>query len=89
LDLLKFEKMAKLDLPEDERKLLAAQAEKLLESFSVLDAVDTDGIEPLVTVLDGQNAMRGDVAEKIISRDELLANAPEQYDGYFQIPRTV
>jgi Asp-tRNA(Asn)/Glu-tRNA(Gln) amidotransferase C subunit len=29
------------------------------------------------------------MAVKAITRDELLSDAPEQYDGYFQIPRTV
>jgi Asp-tRNA(Asn)/Glu-tRNA(Gln) amidotransferase C subunit len=33
--------------------------------------------------------MREDIAVKTISRDELLESAPEQYGGYFQVPRTV
>jgi aspartyl-tRNA(Asn)/glutamyl-tRNA(Gln) amidotransferase subunit C len=85
----KYEAMVKLNLPEDERQWVTERAEKLLDSFSVLENIDTEGVEPLVTVLDTQNALRGDVAVKAITREELLSNAPEQYDGYFQVPRTL
>jgi len=33
--------------------------------------------------------MREDVAVKLLPRDELLANAPEEYDGYFKVPGTL
>ena len=89
MDILKYEAMAKLQLPEEERQWVAGQAENLLQSFAALDAIDTDGIEPLITVPDIQNILRDDVSKKLISRDELLSNAPEQYDGYFQVPRTI
>jgi aspartyl-tRNA(Asn)/glutamyl-tRNA(Gln) amidotransferase subunit C len=85
----KYEMMAKLDLPEDERQWIAGQAERLLESFSALDHIDTNGVEPLVTVLDAPGALREDAAVKTITRDKLLSNAPEQYGGYFQVPRTI
>jgi len=39
--------------------------------------------------LDSSNVMREDVASKLISRDELLKNAPEQHDGYFQVPAAI
>jgi len=85
MEIKKYEKMVKLDLPEYESDEIAGQAEKMLGSFSVLD--DIDGFTPLVSVL--EDRLREDTAAKTISRDELLANAPEQYDGYFQIPKTV
>jgi aspartyl-tRNA(Asn)/glutamyl-tRNA(Gln) amidotransferase subunit C len=89
LDIRKFEIMAKLELPEPERQWVAGQAEKLLGSFSALESIDTEGVEPLIAVLDTQNALREDVAVKAITREELLSNAPEQYDGYFQVPKTL
>jgi len=81
-----YEKMAMLDLSDTERAHLRARFDEIVSGFSVLDAYDTDGVEPLVTVLDLQNIMREDIAIKTISRDELLENAPEQHDGYFRAP---
>ena len=89
LDIKKYEAMAKLDLPEGERKSLSSRVDFLIESFGALDDIDVSGVEPLVTVLDISNAMREDNEIKVITRDELLSNAPEQYGGYFQVPKTV
>ena len=51
--------------------------------------IDTAGAEPLVTVLNVQNILREDVVKKIVTRDELLSGAPEEYGGYFQVPKTL
>ena len=84
-----YENMAMLDLPDCEREVLGGRLSGLADSFAALDGIDADGVEPLVTVLGLQNVMREDVAEKLFSRDELLANAPERHDGYVQVPGTI
>ena len=88
-DIKEYELMAKLDLTEPERQIISGRMEKLIDSFSALEKIDTSNTEPLVTVLDIQNIMRDDVVKKIITRDELLSSAPEQYGGYFQVPKTL
>ena len=89
MDIKKYEVMAKIDLPETERQWVWSRAEKLVESFSALENIDTSAVDPLVTVLDIKNILRDDIVKKIITRDELLSGAPEQYDGYFQVPKTL
>ena len=84
-----YEAMAKLALCETERQRISGLADMLTDSFRELAEVDTSGAQPLVTVLDIQNILRDDIAVKNISRDEILSNAPEQYDGYFQVPKTL
>ena len=88
-DIKPYEAMAKFDLPGDERAKISAQAGMLVESFAALEKIKTDGVPPLVTVLDIQNVLREDVSAKLFSREELLANAPESHDGYFQVPKTL
>ncbi|MCL2472754.1 MAG: Asp-tRNA(Asn)/Glu-tRNA(Gln) amidotransferase subunit GatC [Treponema sp.] len=88
-DIREYEAMAKLDLPETERQWMSDRIEKLTAGFSALEKIDTAGIEPLVTVLDVKNIMRDDVAKKTVTREELLSGAPEEYDGYFQVPKTL
>lgn len=89
LDIRKYEAMVMLELDGDEREQLSARLDALDASFSALDRVDTDGVAPLVSVLSQRNVMREDIAVKLLSRDEILSNAPEQYDGYFQVPGTL
>jgi len=84
-----YESMAMLELSDDERVRLMERFDALADGFCALDAFEGDGVEPLVSVLDLHNVMREDVAVKFMSRDELLANAPEQLDGYFQVPATI
>ena len=88
-DIKRYEAMAKLDLGEAERQQISTLADALIAGMDAFSAVDTDGIEPLVTVLDITNVLRDDVVIKTISRETLLEGAPAQYDGYFQVPKTL
>jgi len=44
---------------------------------------------PLVNALDIDCSLREDVSMKVVTRDELLSNAPEAYDGFFQVPKAL
>ena len=81
-----YEKMVMLDLPDDERVRLMERFDKVVGEFAALDDINADDAEPLVSVLDLQNIMRDDMASKLISRDDLLKNAPVRHEGYFQAP---
>jgi aspartyl-tRNA(Asn)/glutamyl-tRNA(Gln) amidotransferase subunit C len=54
-----------------------------------LAGIDTDGVEPLYTVLDVRNVLREDINAKTVAREDLLAGAPMQYDGFFQVPKAL
>ena len=84
-----YESLAKLNLTETEQKWVNDNADRLTESFFDLEKIQTEGVEPLVTVLQLQNVLREDKTHKLISREKLLSNAPEQYDGFFQVPKTL
>jgi len=79
----------KLDLTDDEQVFISEKMKIMEDSFGLLAEIDTEGITPLVTVLNVQNILREDISHKMVTRDELLSNAPEQYDGYFQVPKTI
>ena len=89
MDIRIYEDMAKLRLTEVNEEQILIWTENMLSSFDALQSVDTEGVEPLVSVLDRQTVLREDVSAKFITRDELLSGAPEQYDGYFQVPKTL
>ena len=88
-DIKALETMAMLDLSDAERERLSEQLKVITDRFESLAQIDTDGVEPLVTVLDLHNILREDVSEKLLTREELLSNAPARYDGYFQVPGTL
>ena len=41
----------------------------------------------LISVLNESNILREDIPRKFTTREELLSYAPEQSDGYFQVPK--
>ena len=86
LNIKDYEVLNKFELSEDEFTRISACADKLTGSFKQLEDIDTSGIQPLVTVLDIQNVLREDVNIKTISRNELLANAPDHSGGFFRVP---
>ena len=88
-DIKKYEAMAKLDLSEAERQSLSERMDKLIAGFSALESIDTEGTEPLATVLNIQNVLRDDAAKKLFTREELLSNAPEQHEHCFQVPKAL
>jgi len=88
-DIREYEAMAMIELPDDERGRISVRFCVLADSFNELEQIDAGGVLPLVTVLDEYNVLREDIAEKSITREELLANAPEHYDGYFKVPGTL
>ena len=53
-----------------------------------LSELDTEGVEPMSHVFHVSNVFREDVVTNSDDRDNLLANAPEQKDGCYKVPKT-
>ena len=89
IDIRKYEAMTKIALNGGEREQIGRRFDELAGRFAAIEGIDADGTPPLITVLNLQNVLREDVSKKLLSREELLANAPEQYDGYYKVPGTL
>ena len=81
--------LAKLKLSPQEREDAKADMQKMLDYIDKLNELDTDGVEPMSHVLPVRNVFREDVVTNGDSREKMLANAPEQKDGQYQVPKTV
>jgi len=80
-------KLARLELQEDEKDKLVEQFSNILEYFNQLSEVDTDGIEPMAHAIPIVNVMREDKSETVITRDEIMKNAPLEEEGFFKVPK--
>lgn len=85
----KYECRLKFCLADDERKAAQIYLENLAKSFDKMEKIDTQNVKPLVNVLNIKSVLRQDIEEKTTEREEILKNAPEQYEGYFQVPKTL
>ncbi len=69
--------LAKLELSDQEMDKLARQLSDILDYAARLNELDTDAIAPTASVIPNQNVMRADVVTPSLSRDQVLANAPD------------
>lgn len=81
--------LAKLELTEEERIQAKADMSRMLDYIDQLNELDTSGVEPMTHIFPVYNVFRDDTEEDQWSREQMLENAPEKKDGFFQVPRTV
>ncbi len=79
--------LSRLEMREDDVEKFTGQLNAILDYIDVLNKVDTSGVEPTAHVLPLKNVMRADEAKPSLPRELALANAPEQEDGYFKVPK--
>ena len=80
-------KLARLELSEDEKGTFTRQLSAILTYMDQLKKLDTRGVEPTTTVLPTENVFRDDEVRPSLPQERALANAPEQADGFFRVPR--
>jgi aspartyl-tRNA(Asn)/glutamyl-tRNA(Gln) amidotransferase subunit C len=80
-------RLARLALTDDELDALTSELAKILEHAAQVSALDTEGVPPTAHPLPLVNVFRPDVVRPGLSRDEVLAAAPEAENGRFRVPR--
>jgi aspartyl-tRNA(Asn)/glutamyl-tRNA(Gln) amidotransferase subunit C len=70
--------LAKLELEEEEVDRMTRQLSAILDYAARLQELDTEAISPTASVVPLQNVMRADVVAPSLSREQVLANAPDK-----------
>lgn len=82
-------KLAKLSVTEAQKQMYADQLSKVLGHIQQLEALNTDGIEPLLTASPIEFYYRPDEAKQQLEVDEKLKNAPERSGNLVKVPPVV
>ncbi len=69
--------LAKLMLTDQEVDRLTRQLSEILDYAARLNELDTEAIPPTASVIPNQNVMRPDRVVPSLTREEVLANAPD------------
>ena len=80
-------KLARLELTEEEKELYTKQLGDVLKYVDQMNEVDTANVKPMTQVIDFCNVMREDKVVQEISKEDLMANAPEEENGFFKVPK--
>jgi len=82
--------LAQLKLSEHEIQKYSGQLSKIISYFNQIEEVSTDNLEPMVTPTEVAYRRREDiVGEKMVTREELLENAPERVGSLIKVPPVV
>ncbi|MCI8663994.1 MAG: Asp-tRNA(Asn)/Glu-tRNA(Gln) amidotransferase subunit GatC [Hungatella sp.] len=81
--------LAKLELSDEEKEEAKRDMGRMLDYIDKLNELDTEGVEPMSHVFSMNNVFREDAVVNGDDRENILANAPEQKDGAFKVPRTM
>ena len=85
----KVSKLAKIRINEREEKKLIEELNNILGWVDELKKVDTDKIEPMLSVFNESMVMRRDEVFSETSDELVLKNAPESKSGFFVLPKVV
>jgi len=80
-------RLARLALSEAEIEEFTIQLAAILEHAARVAALDTGAVPPTSHPFPLSNVLRPDEGRPGLSRDEVLAGAPEAEDGRFRVPR--
>ena len=77
--------LARLGLTPEELERDRTQLSDILEQFQVLQEVDTEGVLPTGHSMPLENVMRDDEPSASLSKEDVLANAPNREEDYFRV----
>ena len=80
--------LAKLELSDEEKEQAKKDMSNMLDYVGKLEELDTDDVEAMSHAFPVSNVFREDVVTNGDDRDNMLANAPEERNGCYDVPKT-
>ena len=87
IDIEHVSRLARVELTHDEKERLRAQLVVILEHAAKIGEVAADDVPPTAYAIPRSNVLRPDDPEPCLPHEEALANAPEQEEERFRVPR--
>lgn len=81
--------LARIHMADGDLPAMAEELTAILGWVEQLQAVNTDGVEPLTSVVAADLPWRPDQVTDGGCRDAVLANAPDAEHGFFTVPKVI
>lgn len=82
-------RLARIEVDPEKRTALASELSNIMGWIEQLNEVDTSDVSPMTSVGEAKLALRNDEVSDGDKVEKILANAPEQQDGHFVVPKVV
>ncbi|MEH6635746.1 MAG: Asp-tRNA(Asn)/Glu-tRNA(Gln) amidotransferase subunit GatC [Halioglobus sp.] len=85
----KIAELARIRISGDQIGLVTQRITEILQMVDQLQAVDTQGIEPMANPLDATQRLRADVVTQSNRREAFQAIAPAVENGLYLVPKVI
>lgn len=88
-DVYRIAELAHVGINEEATQRMQAELNDIFKMIERIQAVDTEGVEPMMHPHDGVQRLREDKVVFGNNREENMKNAPEEFEGLFLVPQVI
>lgn len=88
-DVYRIAELAHVGINEEAAQRMQAKLNDIFKMIERIQAVDTEGVEPMMHPHDGVQRLREDKVVFGNNREENMKNAPEEFEGLFLVPQVI
>ena len=88
-DVYRIAELAHVGINEEAAQRMQAELNDIFKMIERIQAVDTEGVEPMMHPHDGVQRLREDKVVFGNNREENMKNAPEEFQGLFLVPQVI
>lgn len=88
-DVYRIAELAHVGINEEAAQRMQAELNDIFKMIERIQAVDTEGVEPMMHPHDGVQRLREDKVAFGNNREENMKNAPEEFEGLFLVPQVI
>ncbi|HJA17418.1 MAG TPA: Asp-tRNA(Asn)/Glu-tRNA(Gln) amidotransferase subunit GatC [Candidatus Duodenibacillus intestinigallinarum] len=88
-DVYRIAELAHVGINEEAAQRMQAELNDIFKMIERIQAVDTEGVEPMMHPHDGVQRLREDKVVFGNNREENMKNAPEEFKGLFLVPQVI
>ena len=88
-DVRRIAELAHIDIDDEQAQKMQVELNDIFKMIERIQAVDTEGVEPMMHPHDGVQRLREDKVVFGNNREENMKNAPEEFEGLFLVPQVI
>lgn len=88
-DVYRIAELAHVGINEEAAQRMQAELNDIFKMIERIQAVDTEGVGPMMHPHDGVQRLREDKVVFGNNREENMKNAPEEFEGLFLVPQVI
>ncbi len=88
-DVYRIAELAHVGINEEAAQRMQAELNDIFKMIERIQAVDTEGVEPMMHPHDGVQRLREDKVVFGNNREENMKNSPEEFEGLFLVPQVI